>query len=106
MRVQGDKEEEFKDDANYCQLSIALSHLLRSVCELASGLALPEVGLDVSVASTLVDQTVKLAEILVKRCVSMKFRNLRGVVVTECLASLVKEQWSSWESVVMSKGEN
>ena len=89
--VQGDEEEESKDDANYRQLSIALSHLLRSVRELASGLALPEVGLDVSVASTLVDQTVELAEILVKRRVSMKFRNLRGVVVTECLAPLVKE---------------
>ena len=91
VRVQGDEEEESKDDANYRQLSIALSHLLRSVRELASGLALPEVGLDVSVASTLVDQTVELAEILVKRRVSMKFSNLRGVVVRECLAPLVKE---------------
>ncbi|KAL3794719.1 hypothetical protein ACHAW5_003728 [Stephanodiscus triporus] len=91
VRVRGDEEEESKDDANFRQLSFALSHLLRSVRELASGLALPEVGLDVSVASTLVDQTVELAEILVRRRVSMKFNKLRSVVVTECLAPLVKE---------------
>lgn len=83
------EDEEAKDDANFLQVSIALSHLLRSVRELASGLALPEVGLDVSIASTLVDQTVELAEMLVRRHVAMKFHRLRGVVVTDCLAPLV-----------------
>ena len=86
-----DEEEESKDDVNFHQVSIALSHLLRSVRELASGLALPEVGLDVSLASTLVDQTVELAEMLVRRRITTKFRQLRSVVVTECLAPLVTE---------------
>mmetsp|Transcript_13362 Transcript_13362/g.29025 ORF Transcript_13362/g.29025 Transcript_13362/m.29025 type:complete len:1129 (-) Transcript_13362:141-3527(-) len=88
--VRGE-EEESKDDANFLQVSIALSHLLRSVRELASGLALPEVGLDFSLASTLFDQTVDLAEMLVRRRVAMKFNELRVVVVKECLAPLVKE---------------
>lgn len=88
--VQGDEEEESKDDANFLQVSIALSHLLRSVRELASGLALPEVGIDVSLASALVDQAVELAEILVSRRVAIKFQELRTAVTTECLAPLVK----------------
>lgn len=87
----GDEEEESNDDANFRQLSITLSQLLRSVRELASGLALPEVGLDVSVASSLVDETVELAEILVRRRVAIKFNQLRGVVVKECLAPLVNQ---------------
>jgi len=89
--LEGDDEEESKDDVNFLHVSIALSHLLRSVRELASGLALPEVGLDVSLASTLVDQTVELAEMLVRRRVAMKFNELRGVVVKECLSTLVRE---------------
>ena len=87
----GDEEEESNDDANFRQLSITLSQLLRSVRELASGLALPEVGLDVSVASSLVDETVELAEILVRRRVAIKFNQLRSVVVKECLAPLVNQ---------------
>mmetsp|Transcript_50554 Transcript_50554/g.107674 ORF Transcript_50554/g.107674 Transcript_50554/m.107674 type:complete len:1135 (+) Transcript_50554:50-3454(+) len=87
----GEEQEESKDDVNFLQISIALSHLLRSVRELASGLALPEVGLDVSLASTLVDKTVELAEMLVRRRVATKFKELRGVVVRECLAPLVRE---------------
>ncbi|KAL3762862.1 hypothetical protein ACHAWU_001009 [Discostella pseudostelligera] len=85
-----DEEEESKDDANFLQLSIALSHLLRSVRGLASGLALPEVGIDVSLSSAIVDQTVELAEMLVTRRIAMKFHELRAVVITECLSPLVK----------------
>lgn len=85
------EEEESKEDANFHQISIALSHLIRSVRELASGLALPEVGLDVTIASTLVDQAVELTEMLVRRRVAMKFHGLREVVVRECLAPLVRQ---------------
>ncbi|KAL3822718.1 hypothetical protein ACHAXA_000983 [Cyclostephanos tholiformis] len=91
LRVRGDEEEESKDDANFRELSIVLSHLLQSVRELASGLALPEVGLDVSVASTLVDQAVELAETMVRRRVLIKFNELRGAVILECLAPLVEK---------------
>ncbi|KAL3793655.1 hypothetical protein HJC23_010227 [Cyclotella cryptica] len=85
------EEEESNEDANFRQISLALSHLVRSVRELASGLALPEVGLDVSIASTLVDQAVELTEMLVRRRVAMKFYGLRDVVVRQCLAPLVKQ---------------
>jgi len=85
------EEEDLKDDANFIQVSLALSYLLRSVRELASGLALPEVGMDLSIASALVDQTVELAEMLVRVRVSNKFRELRGLVLKECLAPLVRE---------------
>ena len=85
------EEEERKDDANFMQISLALAHLLRSVRELASGLALPEVGMDLSIASALVDQTVELAEMLVKLRVTVKFHELRGLVLRECLTPLVRE---------------
>jgi hypothetical protein len=85
------EEEELKDDANFIQVSLALSYLLRSVRELASGLALPEVGMDLSIASALVDQTVELAEMLVRVRIGNKFKELRGLVLKECLAPLVKE---------------
>ncbi|KAL7514554.1 hypothetical protein ACHAXN_013353 [Cyclotella atomus] len=84
-------EKEAEEDANFQQVSVALSHLIRSVRELASGLALPEVGLDVSVASTLVEQVVELTEMLVKRRVAIKFYDLREAVVNDCLAPLVSE---------------
>ena len=85
------EEEERKDDANFIQVSLALAHLLRSVRELASGLALPEVGMDLSIASALVDQTVELAEMLVRRRVAVKFDDLRRLVLKECLTPLVRE---------------
>eukprot|EP00984_Skeletonema_dohrnii_P025402 scaffold14566_cov158-Skeletonema_dohrnii-CCMP3373.AAC.1 len=85
------EEEERKDDANFVQVSLALAHLLRSVRELASGLALPEVGMDLSIASALVDQTVELAEMLVRLRITVKFNELRGLVLKECLTPLVRE---------------
>jgi len=85
------EEEERKDDANFIQVSLALAHLLRSVRELASGLALPEVGMDLSIASALVDQTVELAEMLVRLRITVKFNELRGLVLKECLTPLVRE---------------
>lgn len=85
------EDDELKDDANFRHVSFALSHLLRSVRELASGLALPEVGMDLAIASALVDQTVELAEMLVRRRVAAKFLRLRGLVLKECLTPLVKE---------------
>lgn len=84
-------EEEAKEDVNFHHVSVALSHLIRSVRELASGLALPEVGLDVSIASSLVDQAVELTEMLVRRRVAAKFYGLRVTVVRDCLAPLVAE---------------
>jgi hypothetical protein len=89
------EDDELKDDAKFRRVSFALSHLLRSVRELASGLALPEVGMDLAIASALVDQTVELAEMLVRRRVAGKFLRLRGLVLKECLTPLVKEVTTS-----------
>ncbi|KAL7469690.1 hypothetical protein ACHAXS_011234, partial [Conticribra weissflogii] len=95
---EDEEEQESKEDANFLQISLALAHLLRSVRELASGLALPEVGLDVSLASTLVDQTVELTEMLVRRRVVVKFYGLREVVVKDCLGPLVRKVIKSGHS--------
>ena len=99
-----DDGEESNDNINFHQVSIALGHLIRSIRELASGLALPEVGLDVLLASTLVDQTMELAEMLVRRLVSRKFHQLRSVVVTECLAPLVMEVSKAGDVFVKQDG--
>lgn len=85
------EEEESREDAAFAQISMALSHLLLAVRELASGLALPEVGLDVERASGLVDRAVELAEALVRRRVAARFDKLRGQVAKECLAPLVRQ---------------
>ncbi|KAL9186515.1 hypothetical protein ACHAXT_005753 [Thalassiosira profunda] len=87
----GEDEEDSREDAAFAQISLALSHLLLAVRELASGLALPEVGLDVERASGLVDRAVELAEALVRRRVAARFDKLRGQVARECLAPLVRQ---------------
>ena len=51
----------------------------------ASGLALPNVGVDVEFAFGLVDQAVVVTETMVRRRVAQKFINLRYSVMQECL---------------------
>ena len=68
-----------------------MTHLLRCVRDLASGLALPEVGIDVEYASSLVDQAIEVTEALVRRRVSQKFYSLRLRVVEECLGPFAKD---------------
>ena len=105
-RDRGDEEEESMDDASFLQLSIALSHLLRSVRGLASGLALPEVGIDVSLSSAIVDQAVELAEMLVTRRVAIKFHELRAVVIMECLTPLVEKVVSAGHGAEKTKSSD
>ena len=85
-----EEDDEARDDADFRRVSSALSRLLRSVRELASGLALPEVGLDVETASGLVDRAVELTETLVRRRIASRFRGLRSAVVRDCLGPLVE----------------
>jgi len=90
--VQVNEEEE---DAAFSNVSRQLSHLLHSVRELASALALPDVGVKVEVASSLVDQTVNITEALVRRRVSQKFDLLRVRVLEECIGPFLKDIVSS-----------
>eukprot|EP00566_Odontella_aurita_P004032 CAMPEP_0113600712 /NCGR_PEP_ID=MMETSP0015_2-20120614/42849_1 /TAXON_ID=2838 /ORGANISM="Odontella" /LENGTH=1196 /DNA_ID=CAMNT_0000508979 /DNA_START=68 /DNA_END=3658 /DNA_ORIENTATION=+ /assembly_acc=CAM_ASM_000160 len=79
------------DEASFAEISAALAHLLRSVRELASGLALPEVGLDVEMASNLVDQTAEMTESIARRRVRRKFLDLRARVTRETLGPFVRD---------------
>jgi len=80
---------EQQDDKAFADISHALTTLLRSVRDLASGLALPEVGLDVQVASSLVDRTVEITESMVRRRVSRIFHSLRFRILKNCLIPFV-----------------
>lgn len=73
------------------EVSGAMTHLLRSVRDLASGLALPEVGVDVEFVAGLVDQAVEVTEAMVRRRVAEKFFILRLRVVQDCLGPFVRE---------------
>jgi hypothetical protein len=90
-----EKETMSRDDGDgdeaYSEISSAMTHLLRAVRDLASGLALPDVGVDVDFASGLVEQAVVVTETMVRRRVAQKFINLRYSVVQECLAPFAKE---------------
>jgi hypothetical protein len=84
-------DQDDKDDAAFADISRELMHLLKNVREAASGLALPEIGLDMELASDLVEQTVGITESMVKRRVTQKFNLLRVRVLKECLIPLVKD---------------
>ena len=74
------------EEQAYEQVSNSMSILLTSVRQLSSGLALPEVAIDPELASSLVDQTIGLAETMVRRRVDQKFYSLRLSIVEDCLA--------------------
>ena len=85
-----DFEDEDDGDA-YVEIANALGHLLQSVREVASGLALPEVGLDLEAASGLVDQTVEMTEGMVRRRVTRRFRGLRVRVIKDCIVPFARD---------------
>jgi hypothetical protein len=78
-------------DKAYGEVSGAMSFLLKSVRDLASGLALPEIGVDVEFAAGLFDQAVEVTEAMVRRRVAETFFILRQHVVQDCLSPFVKE---------------
>lgn len=86
---EGDGDEVYEDVAG------AMSLLINTVRELASGLSLPEVGISGDFASNLVEQAFVLTETLVRRRVEQKFCDLRLRVVNDCLvpfATRVEEE--------------
>ena len=86
---QGYDEED--DGEAYAGIASALGHLLQAVREVASGLALPEVGLDVEAASGLVDQTIEMTESMVRRRVTRRFRGLRVQVIKDCIVPFARD---------------
>lgn len=84
-------DQDDEDDVAFAEISRELMNLLRNVREVASGLSLPEIGLDMELASTLVEKTVGITESMVKKRVSQKFHLLRIRVLFSCLMPLVKD---------------
>lgn len=77
-------QKEAEDQANE-RISTAMVTLLQSVRQLASGLTLPEVGIDPGLASSMVEQTESLTETMVRRRVDSTFMMLRLRIIEECL---------------------
>ena len=76
---------------DFDQVSLDLSKLVKSVRELASGLALPEVGLEVEMAGMLVDQTIEMCDGLIQKHISSHFTELRSRLMSKCVVPFVKK---------------
>ena len=85
MDTASEEEQEGDGDEVYEDVAGAMSLLLHTVRELASGLSMPEVGLSADFAQDLVEQASVLTETLVRRRVEQKFCDLRLRVVNDCL---------------------
>ena len=81
----GEEEQDGDGDEVYEDVAGAMSLLLHTVREMASGLSMPEVGLSANFAANLVEQASVLTETLVRRRVEQKFCDLRLRVVNDCL---------------------
>lgn len=81
----GEEAQDGDGDEVYEDVAGAMSLLLHTVREMASGLSMPEVGLSANFAANLVEQASILTETLVRRRVEQKFCDLRLRVVNDCL---------------------
>jgi hypothetical protein len=88
---EGLDEQQDPDEKAYEHITNATTLLLESVRQLASGLALPEVAIDLDLASSLVEQAVGLSEAMVRRRVDQKFYTLRFRVIEEILAPFCRK---------------
>jgi len=89
-----DDDDEGQDDSEdqaYEHIANATSLLLESVQQFSSGLTLPEVAIDEGLASSLVEQTRKISEAMVRRRVDQKFYILRFRVLQNCLAPFCRQ---------------
>lgn len=90
--VAGYDEYEDEDDGEvYAEITDALAYLIATVREAASGLALPEVGLDVEAASGLVERAVEMTESMVRRRVARRFLGLRVRVMKKCIVPFAQD---------------
>jgi len=86
LHVERDGDDEY---ASFMAISQEMIKLVGSMREIASALALPEIGLNVDIASALVEETVAITESLVRRRVTKMFHSLRCRVLKECLSPFV-----------------
>jgi len=89
--IMADDEEDMYGDEAYSEVSAAMTLLVHSVRELASGLALPDVGINVNFASSLVEQAINVTETMVRKRVAQKFMFLRQHVAQDCLGPFIKD---------------
>jgi len=85
------KDDIDDDDTAFADVSYAMMQLVRSVRETASGLALPEIGLDMELASGLVEQTVSITEGVVRKRIAQVFQTLKIRVLREAIVPFVKD---------------
>ena len=95
-------QEKLDNNDAFAEISNALTHLIRSTRDLANGLALPEVGIDMSIASGLVDQTVELTETMIQRYIFVCFHTLRSQAIADCISPFIQQSVSS----VLNSGGN
>jgi len=101
--IMVDDEEDMEGDEAYSEVSAAMTHLIHAVRELASGLALPDVGIDVDFASSLVEQAINVTEMMVRKRVAQKFVFLRQHVAQDCLAPFVKDSIALTSNIEMKR---
>ena len=91
--VTSDNMIDYDDDGDlaFGEISGAMTHFLHSVRGFASGLALPQVGVDPQFASGLIEQAVEITESMVRRRVAQKFFSLRLRVVKDCIRPFTEE---------------
>ena len=100
-----DSDDEHAEDP-YAEVSAAMKQLLQTVRELASGLALPDVGVNADFASRLVEQAVEVTETMARRRVAEKFVSLRIRVVKECFGPFVKKSVEKLSSANKKNADN
>ena len=75
--------------ASFTSISEEMIDLVGSMREIASALALPEIGLNVDIASGLVEETIAITESLVRRRVTKIFQSLRCRILKEFLSPFI-----------------
>lgn len=94
-----DADENGQDDS-YKEVSGALVLLVQRIKELASGLTLPDIGIDPEYVSKIVNQMMLLTETMVHRRVDQKFQDLRLSIIQHCLIPLVEQMVSERDNAI------
>jgi hypothetical protein len=71
------------------QVTADLAYLVKAAREMASGMTLPEVGLEVELAGLMVDQTLEMCDGLIKQHIASHFNHLRSRVLSKCIIPFV-----------------
>jgi vacuolar protein sorting-associated protein 51 len=92
VAAQDTGEDQAESDEKASEhITTATAMLVESVRQLASGLSLPEVAIDLELSSGLVERAVQLSEAMVRRRVDQKFHSLRFRVIENCLSPFCRK---------------